>query len=185
MAGNTSDMIIGEATENDLDIVLAVERSAFGQADEAELVRALLSDPTARPALSLLAWRETTAIGHILFTSIAVTGEPRDASAALLAPLAVVPEAQGQGCGGALIEDGLRRLGATGVALVCVLGHPGFYRRHGFEPAGPHGLEAPYPIAAEHADAWMVRALREGVLGAITGRVRVADALAKPDYWRE
>jgi putative acetyltransferase len=69
--------------------------------------------------------------------------------------------------------------------LVFVLGHPDYYPRHGFEPAGPQGLDAPYPIPAAHEDAWMVLALRPGVIGKLRGRVVCADALDKPEYWRE
>ena len=65
---------------------------------------------------------------------------------AILAPLAVVPDAQGQGIGGALIEHGLSLLQRSGVGLVFVLGHPGYYPRHGFEPAGRLGFDAPFPI---------------------------------------
>ena len=52
-------MRIAEASDADLSDVLLVEREAFGQDEEAELVRDLLSDPSAQPALSLLAREDT------------------------------------------------------------------------------------------------------------------------------
>ena len=126
---------IVEAAASDLQYVLEVERLAFGGDDEAELVRDLLGDPTARPLLSLLAWEDDRPVGHILFTAARLQGAPGDVPVSILAPLAVIPDAQRQGVGGALVEEGVRRQSGSGVALVFVLGHPGYYPRHGFEPA--------------------------------------------------
>ncbi len=51
-------MEIQQALDSDLSDVIRVERSAFGQNDEAELVEALLGDPTARPwSRCRLHWR--------------------------------------------------------------------------------------------------------------------------------
>ena len=95
------------------------------------------------------------------------------------------PDSPGQGVGGHLIEEGLRRLSASGVDLVFVLGHPDYYPRHGFRPAGALGFKAPYPIPDKNADAWMVQELRPGLIGTVRGTVVCADALDKPEYWRE
>jgi putative acetyltransferase len=174
---------IVEAVAADLEDVLSVEREAFGGGDEADLVRDLINDPSARPLLSLLARAGERPVGHILFTAARLEGAPRDVSVAILAPLAVVPDAQRQGVGGSLIEHGMSRLGESGVELVLVLGHPGYYPRHGFEPASRLGLAAPYPISPE--DAWMVRALRPGVIGWVRGTIACAEAMNRPEYWRE
>jgi len=178
-------MSISETTKHDLDDVLGVERRAFGHDLEADLVRDLLGDPSADPRLSLLASLDGEPVGHILFTSVTLVGAKRAVAAALLAPLAVVPEAHGRGLGRELIEEGLRLLTLSGVDLVFVLGDPGYYGRFGFEPAGRLGLAAPYPIAEEHADAWMAQALRDGVIGSVAGCVACADTLSKPELWRE
>jgi len=178
-------MHIREATENDLDDVLFIEREAFGHEKESELVRELISDPSARPCLSLLAFKDKRAIGHILFTAVHLTDTQDKASAVILAPLAVVPDSQNQGVGGKLIERGLELLSESGVELVFVLGHPEYYPRYGFRPAGRLGFEAPYPIPDIHADAWMVQALRPGVIGSVSGKVVCGDSLNKPEHWRE
>ena len=94
-----------------------------------------------------------------------------------------MPEEQSRGIGGRLIERGVELLTETGTGLVFVLGHPGYYPRHGFGAASPFGLAAPYPITPD--EAWMVRALRPGLIGAVRGTVRCADALDRPEYWRE
>ena len=185
-------MRIEEASVADLEDVLSVERAAFGQDDEAELVCALLADPSAEPRLSLLARVDDRPVGHVLFTAARIADSvgpvldpSRPVSIVILAPLAVVPDAQRQGVGGRLIERGIHLLGHRGVGLVFVAGHPDYYPRHGFEPATPHGFSPPFPMPPEHEDAWMVRALREGLMGSLRGRVVCADAMNRPEYWRE
>lgn len=180
-------MIIRESTESDLHDLLEVERQAFGD-DEGleivELVKGLLHDPTAKPVLSLLALKKRRVVGHILFTKVRITSN-KQISAVILAPLAVVPDLQSQGVGGRLIAEGLRILSELGVKLAFVLGHPDYYPRHGFKPAGSLGFETPFPIPEEAADAWMVQELSPGVIGSIKGKVLCADTLNQPEYWRE
>ena len=182
-------MYIRESAEADLNEVLRIEREAFGYDKEAELVRELLTDPTAKPNLSLLAFEgdnnENKPIGHILFTAARLEETEDEAAVALLAPLAVVPDSQNRGVGGALIRHGLKQLTQSGVDLVFVLGHPDYYPRHGFRPAGERGFTAPYPIPEQHAGAWMVQELRPGIIGKVSGLVRCAEMLDKPEHWRE
>ncbi len=181
-------MEIRKTTDLDLTDVLQVESKAFGEAEGPEivdLVKGLLNDPSAVPLLSLLAVNKDDAVGHILFTNARIMDAKDTVSSVILAPLAVIPEAQSQGVGGQLINEGLKRLAQSGVALVFVLGHPEYYPRHGFRPAGALGFEAPYPIPEVNANAWMVQELRSGVIGNVAGRVICADVLDRPEYWRE
>ncbi|MCP4693940.1 MAG: N-acetyltransferase [Desulfobacterales bacterium] len=103
----------------------------------------------------------------------------------ILAPLAIIPGAQGKGVGGKLIVEGLRQLTESNMDLVFVLGHPGYYPKFGFKPAGAVGFEAPYPIPEKDAAAWMVQELRPGVIGSLSGKIICADALHQPEHWRE
>ena len=181
-------MKIRKTTESDLYDVLSVEKDAFGNEkgpEIADLVNGLLKDPSAMPLLSLIAVNDDQAIGHILFTKARITYSKESISASILAPLAVIPDAQSRGVGGQLIKEGLKLLSESGVELVFVLGHPEYYPRHGFKPAGAHGFEAPYPIPDEHANAWMVQELRPGLIGSISGKVKCADVLNQPEHWRE
>jgi putative acetyltransferase len=178
-------MKIRPALPDDHAAVLAIEAAAFGRSDEAELVAALLEDPTARPFVSLLAELDGRAVGHVLFTAARVVDDGAVVPVSLLAPLAVVPEAQRRGVGLALIRAGVEALAALDVGLVFVLGHIDYYPRAGFRPALPLGLRAPYPIDPAVADAWMVLETRPGLLGAVRGTVQCADALMHPVLWRE
>lgn len=166
----------------------SVHESAFGSAqgrEIADLVSGLLDDETALPLLSLAAEVEGRIVGHVLFTAVRLQSDGRSVAARILAPLGVVAEHQGEGIGGALICEGLKRLASSGVELVFVLGHPDYYRKFGFRPAGALGLEAPYPIPDEHQDAWMVQALTSGVIGSVQGTVRCAAVLDQPRHWQE
>lgn len=177
-------LCLKETADSDLDIVLAVNRQAFGRDDEANLVANLLHDPTAKPLLSLLAFQDEEVVGHILFTKVDLEGKS-DCLASILCPMAVIPKFQKQGIGGRLICGGLEILTKRGVSLVFVLGHPSYYPRYGFEPAGQYGFEATYPIEEKNAGAWMVRALQPHLIGKYQGRIICADTLNKPQYWQE
>lgn len=181
----SKEILIREASDEDYQALLEVEKAAFGRDDEAELVSQLLSDASARPFLSLVASISGSLVGHVLFTRASLKGTTRQTRVSILAPLAVKPEAQKQGVGGRLVQEGLRRLALSGIELVFVLGYPRYYGRHGFVPAGRLGLEAPYPIPERHADAWMVQALQADVLGVVRGRVICANAMDRKEYWEE
>ncbi len=180
-------MIIRKSTNSDLNDLLEVERKAFPVNEGPEIVElivGLLNDSTAKPVLSLLAIKEQQVAGHILFTKAKVDSN-KQISAAILAPLAVLPDLQGQGIGGRLIREGLQLLAELSCKLVFVLGHPDYYPRHGFKPAGALGFKAPFPIPEAASDAWMVKELSPGIIGSVEGKVLCANALNQPRYWLE
>lgn len=181
-------MLVRESLPQERSTIARLHSSAFGTAEGpivAGLVEDMLDDETAQPLLSLVALEEDRLKGHILFSRVYIEGCESDVEARILAPLAVSPDVQGRGTGTLLINRGLERLKASGVGLVLVLGHPTYYPRAGFEPAGKHGLEAPYPIPAEHEDAWMVAELQPSMLSRVKGVVRCCSALDRPEHWQE
>jgi predicted N-acetyltransferase YhbS len=176
-------MLFREATSEDRSALLRIHRLAFGQSEEADLVESLLADPTAQPLLSLVAEKDGTVTGHVLFTRLSLLGPSKPPLASILAPLAVDPAVQRSGVGRGLIKSGCELLASRGVQLLFVLGDPTYYTKQGFTPASPHGLRAPYVI--EPDAAWMVQPLGNHILGSTQGTVRYADALAPEKYWRE
>ena len=181
MSPNT--LVIRESDNRDTEAIVTLHLAAFGEAEGEEvsmLARELLCDPSAEPVLSLVAEQGDELLGNVLFTAVRIGDGNDSVTGQILAPLGVAPSAQGTGIGGRLVRAGLERLGAAGIGLVFVLGHPGYYPRFGFEPAGRLGLQAPYPIPEEHADAWMVLELGEGNLGRVHGTVHCCDALDRP-----
>ena len=178
---------IRETNRSDFNDIMVVEERAFGYAKEAQLTADLLSDKTAEPTLSLLAFDGKKAIGHILFTRVYI-GEPEAAQPLfhILAPLAVIPEYQKQGVGGLLIKEGLRILKEWGTEIVFVLGHTDYYPKYGFIPdAKALGFTAPYPIPSEYANAWMVQSLNPKGFVINKGNVICSNELNKPEHWRE
>ena len=178
---------IKQTDSNDLKDILTVEERAFGYTKEAELTAALLKDKTAEPTLSLLAFDEDKAVGHILFTRVYINEMTINQRLLhILAPLAVIPEYQKRGVGGLLIKDGLRRLRSMGSEMVFVLGHKEYYPKFGFVPdAKKIGYSAPYAIPEEHKNAWMVQSLNPTGFSTNHGKIICADELNKPEHWRE
>lgn len=183
----TKDIQIRESKDDDFKIVMEVEEKAFDSIKEAELTADLLNDKTAKPTLSLLAFHENKAVGHILFTRLyineMVSNQPL---IHILAPLAVIPEYQKQGIGGMLINEGLKRLKEMRSEMVFVLGHMEYYPKYGFIPdANKIGYSAPYPIPEKFADAWMVQSLNPKGFLINPGKMICAKELDKPEHWRE
>ncbi len=179
-------IFIRDAAASDFNDVMTVEKEAFGYDKEAILVAELLEDTTAQPVVSLLAFAGDEPVGHILFTKASLEGPGPAPLIYLLAPLAVRPAFQNKGIGGMLIREGLKRLKDMGVRLVFVLGHEAYYPKYGFVGGAERmGFAAPYPIPEIHAGAWMVQNLGSDDYAGISGRVVCADALQKPEHWRE
>lgn len=177
-------MIVRVAAPTELTTICALHREAFGIAEGdaiAELVDYLAHDPTATPSTSLVAEIDGLIVGHVLFTAVHIP--PHAVRAQILAPLGVAPAHHRHGIGSALVRAGLTYMAAQGCDLVFVYGNPVYYNRFGFIPATRHGLIAPYPIPSVHADAWMVQALHDRVIGRVQGTVQCATTLHQPHYW--
>jgi len=181
-------MEIRVSKDSERNEILNIHRIAFGEENGSvisDLVNNLFEDETAIPILSLVAIDKGKLIGHILYTKATITQAEIPIEAQILAPLAIHPDEQKKGIGEKLINEGLSLLKASGTELVFVLGHPSYYPRCGFVPAGKLGFEAPYPIPEEHADAWMVQELNGNVIGKATGIVKCSKVLNEPQHWRE
>ena len=81
--------------------------------------------------VSLVAELDGRVIGHISFSPVTISdGTPNWYG---LGPVSVSPEYQRKGVGKALIHEGLYRLKNLNAAGCCVVGHPDYYRKFGFE----------------------------------------------------
>jgi putative acetyltransferase len=90
-------------------------------------------------ALSLVAEVNGRVVGHIAFSPVTISDGSRNWYG--LGPLSVLPEFQRQGIGKALTEEGLARLKCQDAQGVCLVGHPDYYRKFGFDNAPGLALE--------------------------------------------
>lgn len=132
------ELSIGRERERDALRIDEIQEAAFGQPDEARLVRRLRAE--ASPHLSLVASSGGILVGHIFLSPVRIEGAIPGPSCAGLAPVAVLPEAQGTGIGGALVRAALSECPALGWKAVFLVGDPAYYSRFGFALAAPLGL---------------------------------------------
>lgn len=81
--------------------------------------------------LSLVAEVHGRLVGHIAFSPLTIADGTPDWYG--LGPVSVLPEYQRRGVGTALIRQGLDRLREVKARGCCLVGHPQYYRRFGFE----------------------------------------------------
>jgi putative acetyltransferase len=176
VTGGAGTLAIREALPADLPGVEQIYAAAFPQDDLRPLVRELSS--LGPRALALVAVAGSALVGHAVFTTCGLAGQQD--RIALLGPVAVAPERQGQGIGSTLIRTGLDRLRKGGTRQVHVLGDPAYYRRFGF--ARDDGVEPPYALPAEWRAAWQLLSLRDDVV-ALRGTLAVPPPWQRPDLW--
>jgi putative acetyltransferase len=81
--------------------------------------------------VSLVAEVDGRVVGHIAFSP--VTSSDGSANWYGLGPVSVLPERQRRGIGSALMQEGISRLKDLGAQGCCLVGHPKYYRRFGFQ----------------------------------------------------
>lgn len=160
-------MIIREETPADVPAVARVNDRTFGRPDEGMMVDELRE--RGLHLLSMVAELNSEVVGAILFTPVTIDTPHGAVSAAGLSLLAVLPEHQRQGIGGALIHTGLQCLRDQGERICCVLGHPTYYPKFGFIYCGERGLTCAYNAPLQIC---MAAELQPGALDGVRGEVR-------------
>lgn len=136
-------MEIREETAADVEAIREVNRRAFAQEQEGNIVDALRSNGAA--LLSMVAIADGEVVGHIMY-SPATVGETRGAA---LGPMAVLPEFQRQGIGSGLVEAGNQKLKDMGYPFIIVVGHAEYYPRFGFTSASKHSIRCEWDLPDE------------------------------------
>ncbi len=90
-----------------------------------------------RPSLSLVAEEHGAVAGHVLASRGWLDARARLVNVLVLSPLSVTPGRQGQGIGTRLVRRLLAAAASGTEPAIFLEGSPGYYRRFGFEPAGP------------------------------------------------
>jgi putative acetyltransferase len=152
---------IREERADDVAAVRDLNRRAFGQDQESNIVDALRANGAA--LLSLVATLNDRVVGHIMY-SPATVGD--NVEGAALGPMAVIPEYQRHGIGSKLIEAGNRKLKDAGCPFIVVVGHANYYPRFGFRPASEHGIRCEWDVPD---DVFMLLVLDEARMTGVSG----------------
>lgn len=129
-----SEITIREEADGDLNAIAEVTVAAFrtlaiSNHTEQFIIEALRAANALK--ISLVAEVDGRVVGHIAFSPVTIS----DGSASWygLGPVSVLPDYQRQGIGSALILEGLSRLKGFGARGCCLVGHPDYYQRFGFQ----------------------------------------------------
>jgi len=130
----TADIVIRKETAADVAAITEVTVAAFetlGISNHTEqfIIEALRA--AGALTLSLVAVVEGRLVGHIAFSPVTISDGTSDWYG--IGPVSVLPEYQRRGFGTALIRQGLARLHDLGARGCCLVGHPEYYKKFGFE----------------------------------------------------
>ena len=130
----TQKILIRDETKYDAAVITEVTVAAFESMEisnhtEQFIIEALRSAEAL--TLSLVAEVDGRVVGHIAFSPVAISDGTDNWFG--LGPVSVLPMYQRMGIGKALIQAGLSRLKDLGAKGCCLVGHPQYYRKFGFE----------------------------------------------------
>ena len=130
----TQKILIRDEAGNDAKVIAEVTVAAFDSLEisnhtEQFIVEALRS--AGALTVSLVAEVDGHVVGHIAFSPVTISDGSNNWYG--LGPVSVLPLYQRMGIGKALIREGLSRLKELGAKGCCLVGHPEYYRKFGFE----------------------------------------------------
>ncbi|WP_084255396.1 GNAT family N-acetyltransferase [Nocardioides sp. J54] len=151
MSSATTTATVRPPSEADRDGVAAVITAAFG--DEGGKIARLWSDVVGRGLVraELVAVEDDRVVGHVGLSHAWLDARSELLDILVLSPLSVAPDQQKAGIGAALLAAAVKEAGRLGAPVVVLEGDPGYYSRHGWQPASSYGIEAPSPRIPEPA----------------------------------
>ena len=152
---------IREERPDDVAAVRNLNRRAFGQDQESNIVDALRANGAA--LLSLVATLNDRVVGHIMYSPLSIGG---NVTGAALGPMAVLPEHQRQGIGTKLVKVGNQKLKDAGYPFIIVVGHADYYPRFGFKRANEHGITCEWDLPD---DVFMLLVLDQAKMESVSG----------------
>jgi putative acetyltransferase len=147
-------LAIRPETAADFRAIDTVVQEAFGSRVEVDLVHGIRGSQNYVPELALVAERDGKIIGHTMLSYVALDDAGQRRHRVLsLSPLAVLPDAQQQGIGSALIAEAVRRADERAEPLIVLEGSPEYYARFGFKYAPTYGISIDLPSWARKESA--------------------------------
>lgn len=129
-----AEIVIRNETDADVGAIAEVTIAAFRTLEisnhtEQFIIEALRTAKAL--TVSLVADVDGRVVGHIAFSPVTISDGTQNWYG--LGPVSVLPEYQRRGIGKALIREGLSRLKRLHAQGCCVVGHPDYYRKFGFQ----------------------------------------------------
>lgn len=174
----STEYTIRQEEPKDYEQISALLKSAFttGPRDsptEHLLVEQLRQSPQFIKELALVADLGGKVVGYVLLTKVTIRNESRSFPSLALAPVAVLPEYQRKGIGGALMREAHTRAKAAGYTSIMLIGYEDYYPRFGYKRASEFGISFPFDVPDQNA---MAVELVENALEEVQGNVIYPDA---------
>ena len=148
MSMTTLQPLIREEAIEDIPTITEITIAAFATLEVSDQTEQFVIEALRAAGaltLSLVAELDGKVVGHIAFSPVEMSDGTADWYG--LGPVSVLPEYQCKGIGKALIREGLARLKALRAKGCCLVGHPEYYPKFGFENAPGLILEGAPPEA--------------------------------------
>ena len=166
------DIIIREETEDEYHEVEEVTLRAFWNkhhlgCNEHLLVHKIRKSDKYMPQISRIAEVNGKIVGVICYTKALLQNGGKEKEILTFGPLCVLPEWQGCGIGGVLLEKTLELAKQEGFECAVIFGEPDYYQFHGFQTCDNFGITNIY---CKNFDAFLGIELVEGGLSEFGGR---------------
>lgn len=151
-------MFIRKEEERDYEHVFKLIEKAFENEEYSDhreqfLVERLRNSENFVPDLSLVFVMNELVVGYILLTKIKIINSNSSYDSLALAPVVVLPNYQGNGIGGHLIEFAHQKARELGFESVILLGHPTYYPKFGYLKASEFDIQLPFDVPDENCMA--------------------------------
>lgn len=146
---NQIDIILRNEQPKDYRIVEELTREAFWNhhvpgCDEHYLLHTMRNANSFIKELDMVAEVGRKIVGNIVYTKAAIIDDDdKSHEVILFGPLSVLPEFQGRGIGGALIESTKIKAKELGYKAILIYGDPEYYSRFGFVAAETFKIGTP------------------------------------------
>lgn len=137
-----NEIVIRPETSEDISAITEVTVAAFAALENSNhteqfIIEALRSAKALK--VSLVAELDGRVVGHIAFSPVSISDGTKNWYG--LGPVSVLPKYQHIGIGKLLIQKGLSLLKDLGAKGCCLVGHPEYYRKLGFQNVTGLSLE--------------------------------------------
>lgn len=138
------------------------------ECDEHYLVHKLRTSAAFIPELDYVAVVDGEIAGNIMYSISRVSdSDGTDVEVITLGPLSVHPKFKNRGIGAELVKYTIEEARRLGYRAIIIFGHPDYYTRFGFKPAGEFGITTSDGM---NFDAFMALALYDKALEGAAGK---------------